>query len=151
MACEHGHEKCQGRDFEQEAKLLEETGFFCHGVMGDEESSPSGFNFHTHGLPEKNGHPDIQVVYPIPPEVFQSVINAAVALVKDGTKFELGAAYDGVLKDMNVQFAWAVEDDRDVLRMILPDDTGETMMELMKSPYSSQWEGTSNEPKIGKI
>lgn len=152
MSCEHGHPECQGRDFDKEKELLKETGFFCHGVMGDEENSPSGYNFHTHGLPETYDHPNIQIVYPIPPDVFQSVINSAVGAIKDrGVKFELNVAYDHILEGMNVQFAWAVEEGRDVLRMILPDQDGETMMELMKAPYSSQWEGTSNEPKVGKL
>lgn len=148
MTCKHGHEKCKGRDLDKEEQMLKEYGFFCHLVM-DDPDSPYGANFHTHGLPEI-GHPDIQIVLPLPPQVYGGIIHGVYDFIKAGNKLELERAYDNFLENMNVQFVWAVENDRDVLRMILPDKKGETMKELMNCNME-QWEGTYPKPEIGKL
>jgi len=145
--------ECNGpRNLDKEKKMVEEYGFHCHLVPNGDDDSPTGVNFHTHGIPETCDHLDIQVVVFLPPEVFGPIIHDVYKRIKSGTKFEIDTAYDKILKGMNVQFIYAEECGRDVLRMILPDNTGETMPELMKDEnFKKQWEGTYREPRTGKL
>lgn len=150
MSCEHGDLNCQGRDFEKEQMMLKEHGFFVHLVFDDKDIA-TGANIHTHGFPETLDHPDIQIVLSLPLRTVGSIVHTVYNWIKEGNKIELEKAYDNILQGYNVQYAWAVENDRDVLRMILPDKSGETMKELMKKPYTNQWVGTYPEPQMKRL
>lgn len=150
MTCEHGQKGCKGRDFDHEQKMMGEYGFFCHMVPMGDDSSPTGINYHTHGLPETLNHPDIQIVLPISPMVFGPIIHSVFDFIKEGNKLEVEKKYSNFLKDYDVEFAWAIENDRDVLRMILPDVNGGLSKDTMTS-NAEQWEGTYPKAQKDKL
>lgn len=138
---------CKGRDFNDERSMLEQYGFFCHMVPPEKEGGPA--NLHTHGIPASLDHPDVQVTMFLPPNVFGPIIHSVYDKIKEGTKLETGVQYDWVLDGMLVEFAWATENERDVLRMILPDKEGNTSKDTIALPYGNQLVGTFDNPEIG--
>lgn len=110
---------------ERERELLQEHGWIVHYVFETEESSLNGLaNIHTHGLAENFGHPDIQVVLPISPETIHPVLHGLVHDIKEGKVFPANERSSEVLQGMDVFFAPYMENDREVLRMYLPDPNG---------------------------
>ena len=76
-------------------------------------------NVHTHGLPEKYGHRDLQVVLPIEAQDAHKVISIVVKEIGDGKSFKAGDSL--VLKDdVVLSFADAIEGGRKVLMVGLP-------------------------------
>lgn len=128
-------------DFEK--KAMEERGYFGHLVAVGDEGTPTGCNFHTHGFWHSWKHPDIQVILNMPMEVVSPLFETAKDIAVKGGQIIPGRRYDNFLKGFEVEFAWAKECDRDVLRMILPDKEGETAKDKIAEPYSKQWEGTT--------
>lgn len=104
-----------------EAEKMSKSGFFMHYVPYNEEGYVSS---HTHGVKKSWNHPDFEIVIPVGPETANSIMWELVNRVKKGETFEAGKKYDRVIKGFEVGFAWAVEDGRDVLRVILPDKNG---------------------------
>lgn len=91
---------------------------------------PMGANYHTHGLPNRFGHPDIQIVWPMKPETAHGLFHCAVKVIeKNGplVPFEpiegiCGGGYAPIFVP-----AWECDTPqctRQVLRMILPDVDG---------------------------
>lgn len=124
-----------------ERTLMRRFGWFS-SFIPDDPTSPTGFNMHTRGFEESWGHPDIQIVVPLPPEVAQGILNRVAVLVKGGEIFEPDHEYKEILLDYTVRFAWAREGDRRVLRIILPDAENRTAREEIAEPHARQWEGT---------
>lgn len=87
---------------------------------------------HTHGLREKFGHPDLQCVLPMNPKIIHAIFCTIVNKIKKGQTFKSRKCYSGIIKDYKVRFVEAVESDRKVLRMILPDQHGKLHQELME-------------------
>lgn len=101
-----------------EAAKMEKHGWIVHYVI---DGSP---NFHTHGLPDKLGHPDLQIVVSLPPKVAHGLFVGAVEQIEAGKRFEDGDYASKIVKNYKVKFVEAEEGDRTVLRMILPDSDG---------------------------
>lgn len=127
----HGPEcKCEGcRDgieavIAKERESMKAVGWYAHCVeTGD--NTPFGFNYHTHGFPKTYHCPDMQICLPLSMEVCHGIMWRVVEMMKEGKRFEPGEYYSGILsKDLKVQFIYAVECGREVLRMILPDKHG---------------------------
>lgn len=116
---------------EWERQCLKTHGWFAHYVDGI-ELVPNGVNFHTHGF-ESKGHPDFQVVVNCPQRVVHSIFSNLYQKVEKGEKFEHGGQYYGIIIGFPVLMLMAYEDDRQLLRIILPDTQGN----LEKSRMSS--------------
>lgn len=126
---------------------LKEYGFYTHYVPDDDEDSPTQINIHTHGLPDSFDHPDLQIVVPLEPQTASQILHDIVSWIKKGNEVKVNTPYSFFIKGMDVMFTWAVECDRDVLRLILPDTKGKLLPDEIQDPFSSQWEGTSDTRK----
>lgn len=146
--CECGNPNCDGRNIIHEKSLIEKYGFFSHLVMDDLTVGPSQTNYHTHGIPLSQDHHDIQIIVALPPDIFNNIIHSVFNYIKKGNKIETNKKYDGFIHNFTVEFTWAIENDRDVLRMILPDPEGRTSREEISFPYTYQWMHTYDEPQM---
>lgn len=124
-----------------EREMMAKHGWYAHFVTGEDPQSPTGFNAHTHGLERTFGHPDVQIVVPLPPDLAHGVMVSIVDLLKKGVRLEPGRRYEEVLQGYHVEFAWADESGRRVLRAILPDKDDRTAKGEIGEPYSEQWKG----------
>lgn len=123
----------------REIVAMQEHGWYVHYVP-DDATCPYRTNIHTHGLEESLGHADLQIVLPISPEAADSVLHAAVGLIRDGIRFHAGQVSTGILQErFPVAFARAFEGGRTVLRMILCDIAGSLDPAEMDPLYSGQW------------
>lgn len=104
-------------------------GWIAHFVMG-EFGFPNGANYHTHGLPELLGHPDLQICLLIAPKVAYGVFAAAVDRIRDGHKLIAGQFSEGILDGFGVGAVEATESNRKLLRLLLPDPQG-----TLNAPY----------------
>lgn len=135
--CEMGADALMAR----RAANMMKYGWIIDFVNGPEdEVPPMGANYHTHGLVEKYGHQDLQVVFPLPPNIAHGIFWSMVDLVAAGTKFEVGKKYKEVLRNYEVSFIETTECDRKVLRLILPDKEGNLAREAIAAPYVRQYE-----------
>jgi hypothetical protein len=104
------------------------------------DDMPYGINAHTHGLAENFDHLDLQVVLDINDRMINNIFTTCADRIKEGETFEPGVPYAGVLRGYMVTFAKAKEDDREVLRVILPDKDGNLDKET--NVLQDQYEGT---------
>lgn len=128
---------------EQHDRMMKKFGWYAHYVP-DDLTSPTEFNAHTHGFEESWGHPDVQIVFPLPQEVAHSIFWNIARAIKEGKpfRFSAGKPYADIIEKYHVTFAWAKEGGRRVLRIILPDEKGAFAKDLIAEPYSIQWKGT---------
>lgn len=121
--------------------------FYTHVIMDVE--APNGVNAHTHGLRMSFQHLDFQVCLPLGLEVISGLFHDLVNLIRRGERFEAGQTFVGLLqKEYPVHFVLALESNREILRMILPDPTGEFRREkLMPGLYKEQWSRLGTEPE----
>lgn len=122
-----------------ENKALAERGFYVHYVSSD-SSSPTNFNAHTHGLQAFGNHLDFQLVIPLPPGIAHNIICSLAERVKDGERFVSGQRLDSVIRNFEIKLVKASENDRDVLRIILPDPHGKLEPEEINEQYAAQYE-----------
>jgi hypothetical protein len=127
--------------YKWQATMMKKHGWYVHYVTDHDDNSPTGYNVHTHGLTESHDHPDLQIVMPIRPEIAHSLLIATVDLIKSGIKIDTQKEYDKIVKDFKVRFTVAVENEREVLRMILPDAQGNLEKKNMKGMWRKQWDG----------
>lgn len=134
-------------DFENDC--MEKYGYYGHLVSSGDLNSPTGCNFHTHGFWKSWKHPDIQIVIPVPQNIASPLFNSAKEIAMKGGQIVPGVKYSFFLEGYDIEFAWAVESGRDVLRMILPDKEGITEKGKIAEPYNIQWEGTNETVTCG--
>lgn len=150
MADEHDHsnpehhcDACNGMSLEDiqkwEQECLRTHGWYAHMVPG---------NYHTHGIPMSfNHHPDIQVVLPIDPNIIHSVVSTTVDKIQAGIVFLPGEKFSGILKGMDVVFVEAMEAEHHaVLRMILPDASGNLDAATMDPLFAAQYDDLEEVP-----
>jgi hypothetical protein len=130
-----------------ELRLLMEYGWYAHIVMDDyPENTPTGFNYHTHGLPHSADHFDLQVVFPFPQRavpMLHKIVGDLIALyIRKGERFEPGQVSHDIIERLPVTFAQATESGRPVLRVILPDKHGKLAPGEIDKPFDRQWKGT---------
>lgn len=131
---------------EFDRKCLEERGYYIHYVPDDEDTLP-GVNAHTHGLATFN-HYDFQIVLRIPPATVQVIFGNLAERVKKGEVFAEFGRYDDVIKGFFVAVIPAYDNDRKVLRVVLPEEDGELMPFEMTIPeFKAQWT-VSRERKV---
>jgi hypothetical protein len=126
---------------QQDAALIKYR-WYCHAIL-DAADSPTGFDCHSHGLREHFGHPDFQLVVPLPPEMAHAILINLANAVKEGRRFEAGTAASGIIEGYDVGFAAATECGREVLRMIIPGPDGRLARGEITGGYEVQYEGTS--------
>ncbi|GGG18207.1 DUF4262 domain-containing protein [Paenibacillus abyssi] len=121
-------------------EMMEKHGFFIHFVLDDQVGA--GANYHTHGLEQSFGHPDLQCTLPITPEIIQSVFHTIVDRIKAGERFVAEQLYEKVITNYPVEFKEANEFGRKVLRLLLPDEKGLFPNDPMCNPvYKEQAKG----------
>lgn len=134
----------QARDWE--FRQLAKHGWYVHLIAND-DSSPTGFQAHTHGLREAADHADFQVVVPLPQNLVHDILINLVDRVKTGERFEVKSQADNVIGNaLRVAFLAVKEDGRDVLRVILPDGKGKLGREEIAYPWSDQYLDGDGEP-----
>lgn len=124
------HEDChcavceQGIDqvLEQQQGYMVKFGWFAHAVT--DEKNATGFNYHTHGLPESFDHLDLQITLPVDPLICHGIAVTIIERITKGEKFKDGQVDHKVIEDYPVKFINATECERPVLRIILPDEQG---------------------------
>jgi len=127
-----------------EAEQIEKHGWYIHFV-GDEQSA-TRTNIHTHGLPAKYGHLDLQLVVPLPPKVARGVFWSVVDKIAAGTVFSPGDRASEIVKGYDVKFVKAQECGRDLLRIILPDkDGGLDRGSFKQENFNFQYEGVTED------
>lgn len=101
---------------------MAEYGWYVHFVQDDPQTA-MGYNYHTHGLTETYGHPDLQITLPIPAEIAHALFINAIEMLKKGVVFfaDDSTKYEGIMSGYAVKFVKRREDTRDVYRMICPD------------------------------
>ncbi len=129
---------------------MRESGWTCHSVLG--------LGTHTHGLPALCGRPDLEITLPIHPrhaaDVLAGIVEAFRRGPSAGGPLPLGVPVTGYIAGgLPVVFAPAIQGDRSVLRVILPDPCGRLDRAAMDPAYASQWDGTlpARAPLLGRI
>lgn len=144
-------ERCKDPDaYDEKIKDIVDNGpgWYAHFVF-DDKTCPFGTNVHTHGLPEKHNHPDLQICFPMPPKQAHAVLWGFLSTIEDNRKNEpswtapTGVRVPNVLANHDVLFLPVEESDRTVLRMVLPDPANKFDTE----PYSKQFDGTGVSPQ----
>lgn len=116
--------KKERRDWE--ASAMKECGFVVHFVFDEFHGKPHPLshlvNFHTHGFLETWGHPDLQIVFPLPERVVMGTLWNFADRVKAGEKFVPGVRYLGIAGEpYEVKLVEAEEAGRKILRVLIPD------------------------------
>jgi hypothetical protein len=125
---------------QQDIEMMEKHGWYAHYVPSGDKT-PTGANYHTHGLERSFGHRNIQIILPLEPKTAHDLTHAIIAKIKEGIRFEAGVDYTDIMQnDYKVRFIAARESGRDVLRLLIPDKEGE-----FKGKFAVQLEGLDNQ------
>lgn len=108
---------------EKEEQLMMKHGFVIHNVFPSSDEDVL-WSHHTHGLKENFNHMDLEIVLPIDPVIAYSVINGMVEQIREGETFEDKLVSDRVIQNYDVQLVRVNADDRELLRIVLPDVNG---------------------------
>ena len=122
-------------------KMLEKYGFYVH-LVEPESNSKLEINAHTHGL-ERYNHLDFQIVLGLPERTIQTIFMDLVDLVKSGEKFHHGQELNNIILNFPVKLISARESNRDVLRVVFPDPSGNIDEESMREDYRWQYDSAS--------
>ena len=132
---------CQGVDVEQWQQEQEEKhGWYSHLVADEPRPNlPTGFNAHTHGLPDKYDHPDFELVISIPQQVVGSIFWSLTKRIAGGERFEPGQEVSEVIQKFNIKLIPAFRDDEEVLRIILPNAEGKLNENELHGNFAMQY------------
>lgn len=123
---------------EFENNSLNKYGYYVHCVAVD-PSSPTNFNAHTHGMQAFDNHPDFQIIIPLSLKSAHSILCTVADRVKSGERFVSGQKLDKIVRGFEIKLVEAPEDDRKVLRIVLPDPDGKLEPEEINEQYSAQY------------
>ena len=117
---------------------------FCVHYVKEEKTFPYKVNIHTHGIEDHLGHPDLQIVLPVPPDVAASLFAILYVKIKDGARFSDGQVLNTPEDEIKlpIKFVSAKEGGRDLLRVILPDVEGRTSYSEMSDKFRRQYLGS---------
>lgn len=101
---------------------MEKYGWVVHYVHAT--APGEAFSYHTHGVLESFGHPDLEITLPLEPKMVHPIICDMVEQIKEGRKFEAGNKYDKVLRGFMVKAIVASDEGRPLIRILLPDPKG---------------------------
>jgi hypothetical protein len=118
---------------------MKQYGRFAQCVS-DDEDSPTRFNIHTHGLTETFQHLDFQIIVPMPEKVAHGILCNIVERLKEGERYQAGDVLEGILGNgYKCKLVEATEDDRKVLRVIIPDKRGNLDADTLIKPFDLQY------------
>ncbi len=118
--------------------MMDKHGWYVHFVPND-DNFPNHINYHTHGLPESFGHPDLQICFPLSTEVAHQILSCIIDQIKNGEHFEPNRRYEKkVGNNLSVEFIEAIEYNRKLLRVVFPNKDGNYEGEV----FSAQFEYT---------
>ena len=138
----NGREKPRKSGEERERESMKRFGWFARVVPGHPET-PFGYSVHTYGFDKTWKQPNVQIVYPMPPDMALDTLYTITQLLEKGEKLEPDRDYfDSILEGLTVRFAWATESGRRVLRAILPDKKDRVKRGEITGDFARQWEGT---------
>ena len=132
---------------------MQNHGWIIHFVAQGDESSPTGFNAHTHGLQQNYDHADFQVVIPLPQQVVHTIMITLADRVKAAERFQAGQTVADVIEgggrltgqELLVKLVDATEGGRPVLRVILPDPNGKLDLGEINAQYARQYADLAHE------
>lgn len=143
-------EEADAQQREWENRCLVDNGFYVH-LVGQDDTSPTNFQAHTHGLDQFDDHLDFQIIIPLPPEIVHGVLTVLGERVKQGERFAAGELVEKVLQGgVKVKLVEATEDNRKVLRVVIPDPRGRVEPNEINEQYGVQYadiEGVTLPPK----
>ena len=134
FCCENGVDKLRKMHIES----LKKFGWYAHYIE-DDKNFPFNINFHTHGL-NKFDHLDLQVCLPIDVKIIHQIFFEIIDRIKNKEKFYENKKYSNIIKEFDVIFISVVEDNRNVLRLILPDSLGNLDVDKMEERYRKQYD-----------
>jgi hypothetical protein len=141
LGCKEGMDSVRAK----QAQMIEKHGW-CSHIVQDDPQSPTRFNYHTHGFPDHLGIPDVQVVCPVLPEIIHNIVHSLADQVKEGRQIELGRREDRLVRNLDVLFVEATEGERQVWRMILPDQDNRLLRDEIAAPFDLQWADLTVQP-----
>ncbi|AFQ30577.1 hypothetical protein BK764_02620 [Bacillus thuringiensis serovar israelensis] len=106
-----------------EKEMLQNHGWYMHAVLAEDYDGIHA-NYHTHGLAHKYNHQDLQIILNIDPEVAHDIFYTIVEEIKSGEKFEQGIEYNNIIDGYPIIMKSFKEMNREVLRILLPDERG---------------------------
>ena len=106
----------------QEQSWLKEYGWYMHHVIY--KSTPYYVNMHTHGLKESFAHTDLQIVLAIDPAIAHALFREMIEKIKNGYTFSIDTRHYDVIEHYAIEVIQTMENDREVLRVLLPDPDG---------------------------
>lgn len=119
-------------------KALAAYGWYVHAV---------GNEMHTHGIVENHSHPDLQIVG-FSKVLAHGVLVSIVTQIQAGFKYEAGKEYEGIVEQgFKVRFETALDGSREVLRVIIPDAEGKTLISEISPDFQIQWTGVIQKGK----
>ena len=121
-----------------EKEMMKKHGWYIHFVFDDD--TPFNTNIHTHGLVETYKHRDVQICAPLSQETAQAILAGLVQRIKAGDKFAAGEKVFELIQNYPVTFIKATENDREVLRIIFPDETGNLDPNEMNEVWARQYD-----------
>lgn len=104
-------------------EMLKKYGWCIHFNF-DAPNFPYSVNVHTHGFPDKLGHPDLQICYPLSKESAFNLLISIAEAIRAGKFLAPGMVYSDFLMNYKVEIAEAEDDGRKVMRIIFPDKDG---------------------------
>jgi len=153
--CKHGIDAMRRWEDECMAKHGWYAHYITKGVDGvGAEGLPYKCNLHTHGIPITwPGALDAQLCLPssVSPKTAHGFFVMYVDLLKEGYRFRHGDACAKVLKDLMVVFARTTEQERDVLRIILPDRHGHLLKGTIGGGLDAQWGGCDEVKELNTV
>ncbi len=153
VAAGYTREEARRRASDWKARCLAEFGWYAVHVTGTpDETTPTGTNSYTWGLALNYGHLDFQIVMPLAGAVAHHLLTILADRVKAGERFEAGRQVAGVAaRGYKVRLVAAREQDRDVLRVVIPDAEGNLTPANLCGTYFLQYVGTPEGPATAPV
>lgn len=127
------HPKIMARRIEaftkKQQKMIRNHGYVIHMVARE--------STHTHGLLENFGHPEIECVLPMDPNILGHLLKDLGERVKAGVCLQDGQQLNDLIQHLPVKLVASPNG----LRLILPDPEGKLEKEEMHPDYAAQYEG----------
>ena len=121
--------------YKWENSMIAVHGWYVHAIPVDDTM----VNIHTHGIKETFGHDDFQIVVPLDNDTAQIIFTNFVDRIKNGDKFTNNQIVSNILHGYEVKLVNAIEEDRIVFRIILPDKCGKLDSISIESPFHLQY------------
>lgn len=121
-----------------EARQLRKHGFYVHFIV--EGLSNGMADIHTHGIRESFGHAEFQLTVNVGDRNALAIFHALVDRVRAGEVFRTGVDYKDIARGYKTRFIDATEGGRPVLRLVVPDVSGNLEKETMDLQFAKQYE-----------